>query len=91
MENKLASLIVVSLGKTLNGMHASLCGRQVAGPRSLPVVEAQSRKTTHRARAHTQEASFIDYQFILSCPMCDTGKTYIGLSSRRLVTREKNI
>ena len=39
-ENKPASLLVVSLGKTLNGMPPSLCGRQVVGPSSLPVVVA---------------------------------------------------
>ena len=42
MENKLASLLVVSLGKALNGMSPSLCGRQMVGPSSLPVVVAQS-------------------------------------------------
>ena len=30
VENKPASLLVVSLGKALNGMPPSLCGRQVA-------------------------------------------------------------
>ena len=30
VENKPASMIVVSLGKTLNGTPPSLCGRQVA-------------------------------------------------------------
>ena len=38
MENKPASLLVVSLDKTLNGMPPSLCGRHVMGPSSLPVV-----------------------------------------------------
>ena len=42
VENKPASLLVVSLGKTLNGMASSLCGKQVVGPSSLLVVEAQS-------------------------------------------------
>ena len=42
VENKPASLLVVSLGKALNGMPPSSCGRQVAGPSSLPVVIAQS-------------------------------------------------
>ena len=32
VENKLASLLVVSLGKAFNGMSPSLCGRQVAYP-----------------------------------------------------------
>ena len=41
VENKPAGLLVVSLGKTLNGMPPSLCGRQVVGPSSLPVVVAQ--------------------------------------------------
>ena len=40
MENKSASLLVVSLSKTLNAMLLSLCGRQVVGPSSLPVVVA---------------------------------------------------
>ena len=42
MENKPASLLVVSLGEALNGMPLSSCGRQVAGPSSLPIVVAQS-------------------------------------------------
>ena len=44
MENKPASLLVVSLGKALNGMPPSLCGRQMVGPSSLPVVVAQSAR-----------------------------------------------
>ena len=36
VENKPASLLVMSLDKALNGMPPSLCGRQVAGPSSLP-------------------------------------------------------
>ena len=42
VENKPASLLVVSLGKALNRMPPSLCGRQMVGPSSLPVVVAQS-------------------------------------------------
>ena len=42
VENKPASLLVVSLGRALNGMPPSLCGRQMVGPSSLPVVVAQS-------------------------------------------------
>ena len=42
VENKPASLLVVSLDKALNGMPRSLCGRQMVGPSSLPVVVAQS-------------------------------------------------
>ena len=38
--SKPASLLVVSLGKTLNGMPPSFCGREVAEPGSLPVVVA---------------------------------------------------
>ena len=41
VENKLASLLVVSLGKALNVTPSSLCGRQVVGPSSLPVMVAQ--------------------------------------------------
>ena len=40
MENRPASLLVVSLGKTLNGMPPSLCGRQMVGASSLPFVVA---------------------------------------------------
>ena len=40
VENKPASLLAVSLGKTLNGTPPSLCGRQMVGPSNLPVVEA---------------------------------------------------
>ena len=36
VENKPASLLVVSLGKALNGMPPSLCGRQMVGPSGLP-------------------------------------------------------
>ena len=42
VENKPASLLVVSLGKALNGMPPSLCGRQKVGPSSLHAVVAQS-------------------------------------------------
>ena len=42
VENKPASLLVVSLGKTLNGMLPFSCGRQVVGQGSLLVVVAQS-------------------------------------------------
>ena len=38
MENKQASLLVVSMGKALNGIPPSSCGRQVTGPSSIPVV-----------------------------------------------------
>ena len=52
----LASLLVVSLGKALNGTPPSLCGRQTVGPSSLPVVVAQSdERQTNRACAHTRE------------------------------------
>ena len=56
MENKPASLLVVSLGKTLNGMPPSLCGKQVLGSSSLPFVVAQSdERQTNRARVHGHE------------------------------------
>ena len=42
MENKPTSLVVVSLGKALNGMPPSSCGRQMVGPSSQPVVVVQS-------------------------------------------------
>ena len=42
VENKPASFLAVSLGKALNGMPPSLCGKQMVGPSSLPVAVAQS-------------------------------------------------
>ena len=42
VKNKPTGLLVVSLRKALNGMPPSLCGIQVVGPSSLPVVVAQS-------------------------------------------------
>ena len=50
LENKPASLFVVSLGKALSGNPPSSCGRQVAGPSCLSVVVAQSDKR-HANRA----------------------------------------
>ena len=40
-ENKRASLLVVSLCKTLNGLPPSLCGRQLTEASSLPAAVAQ--------------------------------------------------
>ena len=40
MENKSASLLVVSWGKALKGIPPASCGRQVVRPSSLPVVVA---------------------------------------------------
>ena len=42
VENKPASFLDVSLGKALNGIPPSVCGRHMVGPSSLPVVVAQS-------------------------------------------------
>ena len=56
VENEPESLLVVSLGKALNEMPPPLCGRQMVGPSSLPVVVAQSdERHANRARAHTRE------------------------------------
>ena len=56
MENKPASLLVVFLGKALNGMPPSLCSRQMVGPSSLPVVVVQSdERHANGACAHTRE------------------------------------
>ena len=41
VENKRASFLVVFLGKALNGMPPSICGRKMVGPSSLPVFVAQ--------------------------------------------------
>ena len=40
VEDKPTSLLVVSLGRTLNGTPQSLRGRQVVGQSSMPVVVA---------------------------------------------------
>ena len=50
VENKPASLIVVSLDKTLNGMPPSLGGRQLVGPSSPPVAVAQSTEDLQTER-----------------------------------------
>ena len=42
VENNPASLLVATLGKTLNGKPPFSCGKQVMEPSSLPVVVAQS-------------------------------------------------
>ena len=42
VENKPVNSLVASLGKTLDGISPSFCGRQMAGPSSLPVVVTQS-------------------------------------------------
>ena len=56
VENKAESLLVVSLGKALNRMPTSLCGRQMVGPSSLPAVVAQfDERHANRALAHTCE------------------------------------
>ena len=44
VENKPESLLVLLLGKALNGMPPSLWGKQVVGSSSLPVVVTQSDK-----------------------------------------------
>ena len=43
-ENKPASLLVVSLDKTLNSMPPFSCGKQVVGPSNLPVAVAKSNR-----------------------------------------------
>ena len=53
VENKPVSLLVVALGKALNGMPPSLCGRQVVGLSSLPVVVALVLLKTHKPIAST--------------------------------------
>ena len=53
VENKPASMLVVSLGKTLNGMPPSSCGRQVVRPSSLPVVVATDDWQTEHERSRS--------------------------------------
>ena len=66
VENKPASLLVVSLGKTLNGMSPSLRGRQMVWPSSLPP----------RLRCKEHSLLLSTYQFIIgkienpSCSAC---------------------
>ena len=48
VENQQASLLVGSLGKALNGTPPSLCGRQIVGPSSLPVVVAQVKPISEK-------------------------------------------
>ena len=51
----------MSLGKALSGIPPSLCGRQVVGPSSLPVVFVQSEKRlANQALAHTHTCNTID-------------------------------
>ena len=42
VENKQASFLVVSLGKALNRLPRSLCGKQIPGPCSILIVVTQS-------------------------------------------------
>ena len=44
VKNKPASLLVVSLGKTLNGMSPSLNGRKVVEPSSFLIAVAKSNR-----------------------------------------------
>ena len=53
MENKPASLLVVSLGKTINEMPLSLCGRQMVGPSSLTIVVAPVKQKTSKLSMST--------------------------------------
>ena len=46
MENKPASLLVVSLGKTHNGIRPSLCGRQLATSLERKRAPLHSHKPT---------------------------------------------
>ena len=49
MENKPPSLLVVSLGKTLNGMPPSLCGRAMQSTRrSVPSLTEDSQTERER-------------------------------------------
>ena len=47
VENKPASLLVVSLGKALDRMPPFSCGRQVIGPSSLSVVMAMAANSVN--------------------------------------------
>ena len=58
VENKPASLLVVFLGKTFNGMPPSLCGTQVVGPSSLPVVVAPVLLKTPKPSVSANAVSF---------------------------------
>ena len=43
-EERLASSLVVLLGKIFNGIPSSLCGRQMVGSNSLPIAETSLTK-----------------------------------------------
>ena len=66
VENKPASLLVVSLGKALNGTPPSLCGRQMVGPSSLPVVVAQSDERLYKFLAPETRIFF----YYRACTIC---------------------
>ena len=55
VENKPASLFVVSLGKTLNGTPPSLCGRQVAYPSVLHRVTIVKLHLTGRPHLYVAD------------------------------------
>ena len=67
MEIKPESLLVVSLGKTLNEMPPPLCGRLVVGPQSsLPVVVAPVQLKTCKPR---MSANAVQPMYTSSCTM----------------------
>ena len=55
--------LLVSLGKAFKGIPPSLCGRQVAGPPSLPVAVAQYDKRLHVKNELIRKNHFLDSSF----------------------------
>ena len=89
VESNPASLLVVSLGETLNGIPPSLCGKQVVGPSSLPVVMAQSdERHANRARAHTHGLKHVLYTATFSLK-AQTGATVNRLKGKRSTSIKK--
>ena len=72
VENKLTSLLAVSLCKALNGMPPSLCGRQVVGPSSLPIVVAPVQLKTCKPSVSAYKVETI---YTSSCIMLTTNSS----------------
>ena len=63
VESKLTSLLVVSLGKTLNGMPPSSCSRQVVRPSSL----LKNMQTEHKLIRMNEAIDILRIVFDITC------------------------
>ena len=64
VENKAASLLVVSLGKTINGMPLSLCGRQVVGSCSQQIAQTSKEKKKIYDKKFKMMSSYLQKGYI---------------------------